>query len=146
MVDFGGHGLPGSFWQDQELGAVDGARREAQGGVVRVLRGGGVPTEGVPIQARPGGIGATGGAATTLRIIHVNDVYQLKNFPKLQTLVKEQSAGYKNVLITLAGDFIAPSLLSALDQGAGMIELMNAVGVTHECTFTVFSPVALSFS
>ena len=55
-----------------------------------------------------------GPAACLLRIIHVNDVYQLKNFPKLKTLIAEQSAGCANVIVTLAGDFIAPSLLSAL--------------------------------
>lgn len=76
---------------------------------------------------------ATQPAACTLRIIHVNDVYQLKNFPKLKTLIAEQSAGCKNVIVTLAGDFIAPSLLSALDQGVGMIAMLNAVGVTHIC-------------
>jgi len=78
---------------------------------------------------------SAGAAACKLRIIHVNDVYQLKNFPKLSTLIKEQSEGLPkgNVIVTLAGDFIAPSLLSALDHGAGMIELMNSVGVTHVC-------------
>jgi len=92
------------------------------------------PAPSVPdTPAPPAEPAPAAGSATKLRIIHINDVYQLKNFPKLQTLIKEQSEGCANVMVTLAGDFIAPSLLSALDQGAGMIELLNAVGVTHIC-------------
>ena len=60
-------------------------------------------------------------------------VYQLKNFPKLKTLIDEKTAGCANTMVTLSGDFIAPSLLSALDQGAGMIAMLNKVGVTHVC-------------
>ena len=70
---------------------------------------------------------------TKLRIIHVNDVYQLANFPKLKTCIEEQSRNCQNVIVTLSGDFLAPSLLSALDQGAGMVQILNATGVTHVC-------------
>ena len=37
---------------------------------------------------------------------------QQHHFPKLKTLIQEQSAGHPNVIVTLAGDFVAPSLLS----------------------------------
>ncbi len=71
----------------------------------------------------------------TLRIVCVNDVYSLENLPRLRTLV-ERYAGVDpadRLLVTLAGDFVAPSLLSGLDAGRGMIDCMNAVGVTHVC-------------
>jgi len=43
------------------------------------------------------------------------------------------------VLTTLAGDFLAPSLLSSIDHGHGMVDVMNAIPVdavcfgNHEC-------------
>jgi 2',3'-cyclic-nucleotide 2'-phosphodiesterase (5'-nucleotidase family) len=36
-------------------------------------------------------------------------------------------------LITLAGDFLAPSLLSSLDKGRSMVDVLNACGFTHVC-------------
>ena len=69
-----------------------------------------------------------------LRIIHINDVYKLSNFPNLKTLIDEKSdEGSDRTLIVLAGDFLAPYLLSSLDKGTGMVDCMNAVGVTHVC-------------
>lgn len=72
---------------------------------------------------------------TRLRIIAVNDVYQLTNFPRLKTLVERESVGFPkgNVLTTLAGDFLGPSLLSSLDSGAAMIKVMNQVPVDLVC-------------
>ncbi len=71
----------------------------------------------------------------TLRLVCVNDVYALDNLPRLRTLVqrclRERPADL--LLSTLAGDFIAPSLLSSLDHGAGMVACLNAVPITHVC-------------
>ncbi len=69
----------------------------------------------------------------TLRLVCVNDVYQLENLPRLRTLVKRLAAEDPAdlLLVTLAGDFLAPSLLSSLDHGAAMVECLNAVPVTH---------------
>lgn len=66
-----------------------------------------------------------------LRIVAFNDVYTLENLPRMATLVREARAGVDLLLVTLAGDFLAPSVLSSLDDGRGMIECLNAVGVTH---------------
>jgi 2',3'-cyclic-nucleotide 2'-phosphodiesterase (5'-nucleotidase family) len=68
---------------------------------------------------------------TRLRIVAVNDVYMLDNLPRLATLVRESRAGVDLVLVTLAGDFLAPSVLSSLDNGRGMVACLNAIGVTH---------------
>jgi len=84
----------------------------------------------------------TGGAApkaTTLRIFHVNDVYDLGNLPALKTCIDEMSAGADKTLKVLAGDFLAPSVLSSVDHGKSMVEVMNLVGFdvvcfgNHEC-------------
>jgi len=69
----------------------------------------------------------------SLRIVCVNDVYTLENFPRLRSLVlHEATSDPADVfLVTLAGDFVSPSLLSSLDAGRGMVDCMNAVPITH---------------
>ena len=68
-----------------------------------------------------------------LRVVAVNDVYVLDELPRLASLVRaartDQPA--ERLLITVAGDFLAPSLLSSLDEGRGMVDCLNALGVTH---------------
>ncbi|HWO26909.1 MAG TPA: 5'-nucleotidase C-terminal domain-containing protein [Kofleriaceae bacterium] len=68
-----------------------------------------------------------------LRIICVNDVYTLENLPRLKSLVQHhaETSPADALLVTLAGDFIAPSILSSLDKGAGMIDCLNAIPITH---------------
>ncbi len=68
-----------------------------------------------------------------LRIVAVNDVYTLEHLPRLRTLV-ERAASVDPpdaLLVTLAGDFLSPSVLSSLDSGRAMVDCMNAVGFTH---------------
>ncbi|WP_437724245.1 5'-nucleotidase C-terminal domain-containing protein [Sorangium sp. So ce861] len=68
----------------------------------------------------------------SLRIVCVNDVYSLDNLPRLASLVRHHAAGPADRFIAvLAGDFLAPSLLSSLDHGRGMVDCMNAVPITH---------------
>lgn len=71
----------------------------------------------------------------TLRLVCVNDVYSLENLPRLRTLVRHhRETDPADLLITtLAGDFVAPSLLSSLDHGDAMVACLNAVPVTHVC-------------
>lgn len=81
--------------------------------------------------------GAVGGGrrGPRLRIVCVNDVYSLENLPRLKSLVEAERARdpADRLLVTLAGDFIAPSMLSSLDKGRGMIDALNTIGVTHVC-------------
>jgi 2',3'-cyclic-nucleotide 2'-phosphodiesterase (5'-nucleotidase family) len=77
--------------------------------------------------------GNDGNHAVWLRILQINDVYELGNFPSFKTLVDEKSQGPDKTLIILAGDFLAPSLLSSLDKGRGMVDTMMACGITHVC-------------
>ena len=53
--------------------------------------------------------------------------------PRLKNLMKHprEADPADMLLVTLAGDFVSPSLLSSLDAGRGMVECMNALGVTH---------------
>ncbi len=68
-----------------------------------------------------------------LRLVCVNDVYSLENLPRLRTLVHAYATNDPAdlMLVTLAGDFVGPSMLSSLDSGRGMIDCMNAVPITH---------------
>ncbi|WP_436603130.1 5'-nucleotidase C-terminal domain-containing protein [Sorangium sp. So ce1036] len=62
----------------------------------------------------------------------MNDVYLLDNLPRLATLVRRRAAGPADRFIAvMAGDFLAPSLLSSLDHGRGMVDCMNALPITH---------------
>mmetsp|Transcript_34608 Transcript_34608/g.98060 ORF Transcript_34608/g.98060 Transcript_34608/m.98060 type:complete len:704 (+) Transcript_34608:873-2984(+) len=70
--------------------------------------------------------------ACTLRIFAINDVYMLDHYPHLKACIDAHRNG-PNTVVTLAGDFLAPSLLSGLDQGHGAVDVMNAAGITHVC-------------
>lgn len=69
------------------------------------------------------------------RIFHINDIYELDQLPLLKAHVHGMGSGSgcRNVVTTVAGDFVAPSLLSSLDQGTGMIACMNQVPVDIVC-------------
>ena len=67
--------------------------------------------------------------APRLRIVAFNDVYDLKNLPKVQTFLSKLNPPPTAVVV--AGDFLSPSTLSSLDGGRGMVATLRAVGVTH---------------
>ena len=64
-----------------------------------------------------------------LRIASFNDCYDLQNLPRLQTLLKQLQPSAD--VVCLAGDFLSPSPLSALDGGKGMVATLRALGLTH---------------
>jgi 2',3'-cyclic-nucleotide 2'-phosphodiesterase (5'-nucleotidase family) len=66
---------------------------------------------------------------TRLRIVSINDVYELANLPRLQTYLTKLSP--KPSAVVLAGDFLSPSTLSSIDGGRGMVATLRAVGMTH---------------
>ena len=73
-----------------------------------------------------------GGAV--VRIVSVNDVYELANLPRLKTLLRLMVAeGRAADAVVLAGDFVSPSTLSSIDSGAAMVDTLLRTGVTHVC-------------
>ena len=76
-----------------------------------------------------------------LRIIQINDVYELDNYPYFKTLVDAKKKGNDDdpenapdkTLVVLSGDFLGPSLLSSLDKGRSMVDIMMSCGITHVC-------------
>jgi len=66
-----------------------------------------------------------------VRIIAVNDLYELENMARLKTCIDLYRV--PNTIITVAGDFVAPSLQTAIDKGRGMVDVMNLCGVDYVC-------------
>eukprot|EP01127_Copromyxa_protea_P019092 TRINITY_DN6119_c0_g1_i1.p1 TRINITY_DN6119_c0_g1~~TRINITY_DN6119_c0_g1_i1.p1 ORF type:complete len:529 (+),score=95.39 TRINITY_DN6119_c0_g1_i1:228-1814(+) len=66
-------------------------------------------------------------------IFAVNDVYSLENFGRLakfiaHTVAEQKPAAY---FVTMAGDFLSPSMLSSIDKGRLKVQVMNECGFTH---------------
>ena len=66
---------------------------------------------------------------TTLRIVAINDIYNLNNLASLHTFLN--SLDPPADCVTLAGDFLSPSPLSSIDFGRGHVATLRACGVTH---------------
>lgn len=64
-----------------------------------------------------------------VRIVAINDVYDLANLPRLQTFLSRLET--KPSAVVLAGDFLSPSTLSSIDGGRGMVATLRATGMTH---------------
>ena len=78
-----------------------------------------------------------GAEPVTITFLHTNDMYLIEQhdgkggFPKLMTLLKQEREAKANTLTTFGGDLLSPSIMSAVTQGAQMIELMDAVGLQY---------------
>lgn len=75
------------------------------------------------------------GQSATLTLLTVNDVYEVApvqgqgGLAELMTLLRAERATATHHLTTVNGDFLSPSLMSALFKGAQMVALFNALGV-----------------
>ncbi len=71
-------------------------------------------------------------AAERLTIIHLNDWDDMTAAPRIATVVAREKVRAASLgratLVTFGGDMIAPSMLSAIDQGAHMMALADAIG------------------
>jgi 2',3'-cyclic-nucleotide 2'-phosphodiesterase (5'-nucleotidase family) len=71
----------------------------------------------------------------SLTIVHVNDLDRMEadddrgGIAKLAAIIERERAEGGNVLVTHGGDTISPSLLSGIDRGAHMIDLLNTIGI-----------------
>jgi len=79
-----------------------------------------------------GAAAAPAGRQPTLTLLLVNDIYKMSEekgrggFARLAAIVKTERARPTPVLYCHAGDTISPSLMSGFDQGAHIVELLNA--------------------
>ena len=83
------------------------------------------------------GLGSVSAAdPTRVTFVHFNDLDQMSEddgrggVARLAAIIADERSRNENVLVTFGGDTISPSLMSALDQGAHMIELLNELDLT----------------
>jgi hypothetical protein len=57
-----------------------------------------------------------------LKILQVNDVYELHNLTYFAACKRQHSDDCDKIIGVLPGDFVGPSLLSSLDKGYGMVD------------------------
>ena len=75
-------------------------------------------------------------AAEKVTIIHFNDLDRMGEksgrggVARLASVIDMERKEGGNVLVTFAGDTISPSLMSGLDEGAHMIDLLNKLDLT----------------
>lgn len=75
--------------------------------------------------------------STRLTVLHVNDIYEISpvdgigGFAELMTLLERERQTGTETVTTVGGDFLSPSLLSSLTQGAHMVDLFNQIGVDY---------------
>lgn len=76
----------------------------------------------------------------TIKFIHINDVYEIDNLPHYATCKQYESGSNllgmqscDRALGTCSGDFLAPSLLSSLDKGCGMVDCFNKCDINYVC-------------
>lgn len=70
----------------------------------------------------------------TVTMIGVNDIDRIEEgerggFARLASAIAAEREANENVVVFHAGDSISPSLLSGIDQGEHIVELLNAVGI-----------------
>ncbi len=75
------------------------------------------------------------GKETTLTIFSINDVYEIVprdghgGLAQMMTILKGEREQADHYLTTVNGDFLSPSVISGIFQGAQMIDLMNMLEV-----------------
>lgn len=74
-------------------------------------------------------------AGTFLRVVTVNDVYKLDNYPHVASAIQEFKAAQGRedcvCISTLPGDFLSPCTLTNLDGGVAMLRALNEVGFDY---------------
>lgn len=67
-----------------------------------------------------------------LTIVQITDVYTLENFPRIKTLLETvRRDSNPNTISMLTGDFLAPYLLSSIDQGIGMMTMIDETPIDY---------------
>jgi 2',3'-cyclic-nucleotide 2'-phosphodiesterase (5'-nucleotidase family) len=75
------------------------------------------------------------GQSATLTLLTVNDVYEITpvqgqgGLAELMTLLRAERATATHHLTTVNGDFLSPSIMSALLKGTQMVALFNSLGI-----------------
>lgn len=70
-----------------------------------------------------------------LRIASINDVYDITCYPYVETVIQalKHTAEDAVVIATLSGDFLSPCLISSLDGGKAMLDVLKVVNIDYLC-------------
>ncbi|NET63088.1 MAG: bifunctional metallophosphatase/5'-nucleotidase [Moorea sp. SIO1G6] len=70
-----------------------------------------------------------------LRIISINDVYDIKNYPYVETVIQslKETSEDAVVIACLSGDFLSPCLITSLDGGKAMLDVLKVVNIDYIC-------------
>ena len=70
-----------------------------------------------------------------VRFVQINDVYKLDHLARFATCksLSENDPGLNLTIAVLPGDFLSPSLLSSLDKGESMVNVLNMAGMDFVC-------------
>lgn len=72
---------------------------------------------------------------TKITFLHTNDIYEISprdgigGMAELMSLLRGERATSAHSITTFGGDLISPSIMSSVNKGKQMIDLMNALGV-----------------
>jgi len=64
-------------------------------------------------------------------IFSINDVYILPNLSKLKHYMDEQQN--KDFYTTISGNFLTPSILSTIDYGRSIVDILNQISIDFAC-------------
>ena len=72
---------------------------------------------------------------TYLRIVSINDVYDIKSYPYVETVIQtlKQTAEDAVVIASLSGDYLSPCLITSLDGGKAMLDVLKVVDIDYLC-------------
>lgn len=72
---------------------------------------------------------------TYLRILSINDVYDIINYPYVETVIQSLKETAENgvVVACLSGDFLSPCLITSLDGGKAMLDVLKVVNIDYIC-------------
>ncbi len=72
---------------------------------------------------------------TYLRLVSINDVYDIKSYPYVETVIQalKQTAEDAVVIATLSGDFLSPCIITSLDGGKAMLDVLKVVNINYLC-------------
>lgn len=110
--------------------AMSPEERERVLALVSTIQGSSAPTGSGSRLGRP-----PLAAGKFLRVVTVNDVYKLDNYPRVCQAIKEFKAAQESedciCVSCLPGDFLSPCTLTNLDGGVAMLRALNETGIDY---------------
>ena len=77
----------------------------------------------------------TTAVGTYLRILSINDIYDIIQYPQVATAIQSLKETTEDgvVISCMSGDFISPCLITSLDGGKAMLDVLKVVNIDYIC-------------